>query len=232
MSLVFSYSLLDTFHNVCPRQAYGKFIARNLKSTYTQTAGIDHHKALEDRMRRGDTLPDDLMKVEPLCAGLKARAGLKVALEISLGLTRDGRPTGFFSRTEDTSPDTVWLRGKPDLFAYGEGQPFALMLDWKTGKPRDNALQHEITAVLAFAHYPRVHNIKALNVYTKTGAMGPPHLFDRIGVPMMLAHIRRLTEGVEQALAENAWPARPGPLCGWCADFACEHNTNKEKGNG
>jgi hypothetical protein len=213
MALAFSYSLLDTFHNVCKKQAYHKFILRDVKSTYVQQDGIDAHKVIEARLRDKTGLPESLARAEPLVASLE-KPGLKVALEIKLGLSHKLQACGFFD------PD-VRYRGVPDVIAYRDDNPTFLMIDWKTGKPRQNELQHKINAVLVFAHYPRAERITGFNAYTKTGALGDIHTFSRLYVPEYLAALEALSRDVE---LETQWTAREGPLCGWCPVKACQHN--------
>lgn len=223
--MIFSYTFLNTYHDICPRRAYEIYIAKSIPYTDTPATieGKALHKAIERRMLHGAPLPPELATIEPICASFTGR-GLKLAVEMKLGATKDWRPTDFF---EKKAPDKIYddtprLRGVPDLNAYTTAlQADAIIVDWKTGKPRDNYLQHSINAALVFAHYGRVQRITALNVYTRTGEIGERHSFGRGTLAQQHAHLARLMDEVEQA---ETFPERRSPLCQWCPVRACQHN--------
>jgi CRISPR/Cas system-associated exonuclease Cas4 (RecB family) len=226
-NLVFSYSMLSAYE-ACPRKMHAQYIAKTVKSTWTQDQGVNLHKAMENRIRNGTPLPKELQKAEPVVASLLKIQGAKIALEMKMGATVDWQPSDFFAPRKDMDP-VPWLRGAPDVNVYGSGlNANALLVDWKTGKPRDNELQHSINAMLTFCHYPRVNKIEAFNFYTKIGEMGPVSKYTREWMPEVRRAIERRTDEVQAAVESNYFPAVRGGLCGWCAVATCEHNRNPE----
>lgn len=225
--MIFSYTFLNTYHDICKRRAYEIYIAKTIPYTDSPATleGKAMHKAIERRLVAGAELPPELVSVEPVCASLSGR-GLKLAVEMKLGATRDWRPTDFFGKKakDQLFDDTPRLRGVPDLNAYtSSSQADAIIVDWKTGKPRDNYLQHSISAALVFAHYQRVHRVTAFNVYTKTGELGERHVFSRGTLATQHAHLTRLMDEVEQT-PPGEFTERQGPLCAYCPVKACKFN--------
>ena len=224
--LIYSFSFLDCYHNVCPRQAWEKYVAKTVKYVPQVSAdGVDAHKALEDRLKRDVPLPPPLANAEPVCASLK-KPGLKLAIEVKMGCTVDWRPAPFFENNDPQSP-APRFRGVPDVNAYAPAAGAAVLVDWKP-KAKNNWLQHAINASLVFANYDTVRSITAFNVIYKTGGLGERHSFSRDTLAETHAVIRRLADEIDAAGRSARWPERQGPLCAWCAVEACQFNRNKE----
>src|SRR4051812_5012730 len=92
--LVYSYTLLSTY-NICPHQCWRRFIRKDIpfKKTKAMDEGIAGHSALEFRISGQKPLPLSLQRWESYAAALD---GLNARTELSLGITIQGRPTGFF----------------------------------------------------------------------------------------------------------------------------------------
>jgi hypothetical protein len=220
MSLVFSFSMINTFYNVCRRQAYHKYVVKDAVDTWTQRGGINRHKAVENHVRHCEPLPPDLQSLAGFLAKLRA-PGRKVALELKLGLRADGTPTQFFAN------DVRW-RMVPDILVYRENNDRAAAFDVKTGKPTQNFVQHALVAAGIFAHYPQINEVVARNIYSRTGAPGPEMRFERAAMPVVMEDIQARALELEHAFEDENCPPRQSPLCAYCGVKSCSFNNNPE----
>src|ERR1700750_1810694 len=93
--MIFSYTLIDTFHNVCPRQAYERWWLK-VKEPETQ-AMIDGkwaHKCLAQRLMYRESLPFGVKDLEPTCAAIEARGTAQC--EVKMAVDRNLQSSGFF----------------------------------------------------------------------------------------------------------------------------------------
>lgn len=218
--MIFSYTLIDTFHNVCPRQAYERFVKKSIPFVETpeMKKGKEAHKALEKRLSHSYPLPGGLAACEPVAKAIDAR-GIPF-VEKRFGVDRNLNHTGFF----DTD---VWLRGNVDVQLMSKEYAGAFIVDWKTGKNREGGKepwQLMIYAGATFAEYPECQRVTAVNVYTGTGQMGTAHTWTYTEAPAIWRTIVPLMQEIEYAEQTGKWPETPGPLCGWCPVVKCQHN--------
>jgi len=222
--MIYSYSLINCFHEVCPRQAYERWWLK-VKAPYTpeQYNGITLHKATERRMLHDVPLPPELTQIEHLCKALEGR-GIP-QLEVKMATARDCTATGFWD-------GDAYLRGVLDVALYNADNTQVFIGDWKTGKKREDGvpLQLMIFAAFTFAYDEPLKQVTAVNMYTRDGTMGKVHTWNRSELPELWRHILPLIHEIEQAEFDQKWPERQGPLCAWCPVFHCQHNRNPQKG--
>ena len=169
--------------------------------------GITTHKILEDFINGVSArLPVEL---DAHAAPLK-RSGARA--EVKLGMTEDFRPAEFFG--------APWGRGKADVLILDP--PQAMIVDWKTGKVREDDRELRQLALLVRANYPEVNRITGCYVWLKEGRAGP--LYD-------LTDVNRTYHGTVASMAEAAsygddWPTKPNALCSWCPVADCRFNSN------
>lgn len=222
--MIFAYTLINTFHDVCPWQAYQRWwLKLKVPTTPEMQKGFDDHSALEKRLKFGHALPPHLDVCEPTCEALMAR-GIPIT-ETKMGVTRSLESTGFWD-------NDCYLRSVADVKLYNDGNTSVFIGDWKTGKKREDGepLQLMILAGSAFAYYPTLQTVAAANIYTSDGKTGKVHTWRRSQLPEIWRTIVPMIQEIEQAEKDNNFPKRKGPLCGWCPVFSCEHNRNPQKG--
>lgn len=154
--------MLNTYREICPHQAAERFIYKRVPFVETpqMKRGNDVHKAMEQRIgRQRRPLPVDM----PYEHFAKSFDGRKVHPEIKLGVTKDGRATGFF----DTD---VFGRGKLDCPVVGGDQAF--IPDWKTGKIREDPFELAIGAVLLKAKFPHLTKIVGRYIWLQDQKLG------------------------------------------------------------
>jgi hypothetical protein len=103
----------------------------------------------------------------------------------------------------------------------------ALLLDWKTGKKREDPTELATNAMLVQAHNPQLTTIKGRYVWLKDGVLGEEH--DVSDTASTWAAVNNTVEEIRDCQAENNWPKKQGPLCAWCNVFDCENNRNPKK---
>lgn len=222
--VIYSYSLINTFHEVCPRQAYERWWLKCPTPVSAKlTKGNADHKALEKRLVHGNRLPDDLQQCEPICEAFMAR-GVPVA-ETKFAVNRALESTGFFD-------SDCYIRGVSDVKLYSKNDTSVFIGDWKTGKKREQGepLQLMINAAAEFAETPDAQTVTCANIYTKPGQMGQVHSWKRSELPELWRVIVPLVQEIEQAEAAGKFPERQSPLCAWCPVFHCQHNRNPQRG--
>lgn len=217
MTYVHSYTAIDTFHNICPRQANERFIAKTIP--YSETPAMQDgkriHKYIEDHINGVDPLPAWMGHVVPVIESLKRYGEGATRAELKMGVTNELAACHFFD-------PRVYLRGSIDLLLATNDT--ALIVDWKTGKKRDKELQLMLYALFAFAVLPMLQNITALNFYVKEAdPFGKRFTWTRAEVPEMWRTVIPLMHEIEQAIATGRFIERPGPLCKWCPVETCQH---------
>lgn len=213
-SLVFSFTMLNTYRNICPHQAYRRYIKKDLPFVESEAMqfGNKVHSALELRVGGGKPLPQDMQQWERFAAPL---AGAKAKAEQKLGITKEGVTCGFFD-------DNVWFRGKVDITVINGTTAF--LPDWKSGKPREDPFELETNAMLIKAKYPQL--TKIVGCYIWLGPKGG----DRMGQQYDLSHtvdtftyVQRIAADLEEDIRNNDFEKRKGGLCPWCPCDDCEH---------
>lgn len=212
---VFTYTMINTFL-ICPEQMYRRYVKKDLefKMTPEMEFGNEVHTAMEYRLG-GKPLPVKMQQWEPFAAALD---GLKARAEVKLGITAEGKPTGFFDKD-------VWLRGKADVIAIAGSAAF--LPDWKTGKPREEPLELAVNAMLVHAHNPHLRTFTGVYAWLKENRMGIPH--DVSDTNSTWAKVNNIVEDIKDSMQTGDWTKRKSPLCSWCDVFDCEYNSNPKR---
>ena len=173
------------------------------------------HLAMENRLRIKQPLPPKYAQWEPFAAPFDARQALMV--EEKLGVTKDGKPCGFFDKD-------VFFRGKIDVAIVNGNN--AYICDWKSGGSKyEDSFELEIGAVLLQAKFnlfdPYVRTIKGQYVWLVENRLGA--LYDLSDTNKTFAKMKRLMDEIERDRARDWFEKRKSGLCGWCPVKACEH---------
>jgi hypothetical protein len=205
VSLTFSHTALKDYGN-CPLQYQHKRILKDIPDVKGDAAiwGERVHKDFELRITEGTPLPEHLMQFEPVMIKF---LGLETKCEWKMCLNENLKPTEWMA------PD-AWLRSVIDLYARLT-TTVALVVDYKTGKVRDDFDQLELFALQVFAHEPEVDEVRSTYIWTQGGTLTSAtykredanKLWEKV-----IAKIRRVYRSVES----DVWPAKPSGLCNWC----------------
>ena len=207
--MVISYSFVNDYTN-CPRKAYHKYVIRDMPKE--DSTALRHgnvvHRMLEDAINDQKPIPSEY----PYERFIRALQGLHAPLkaEVKVAATSDGVACDYYAKE-------VAFRGKVDVLISTANE--AVLVDWKTGKIREDPLELEIQASLVGINLPSVGKLSGYYVWLAEGKVGRKHSFDS---PKKT--FDRLTKIREEAMNRTEWEPKPNPLCGWCALKTCEFN--------
>lgn len=211
--LIFTYTMLNTYL-ICPHQMYRRYVLKDLPFVETDEMkwGTQVHGAMEYRMG-GKPLPADMRQWEPIAAPIAARSP---KTEQQLAINREGRPIDYWDKSGQ-----IFFRGKNDITLFHTSAASALLLDWKTGKRREDPFELATNAMLIHAHNPHLTSIKGHYVWLKENALGAPH--DVSDTRSTWAKVNNLAEEIKDCQSSNEWVKKKGPLCGYCNVVDCEN---------
>lgn len=210
-----TFTLYNNFDN-CPHKAYRIYVKKDLprqEQTPEMAFGNHVHTAMELRLGRGAELPDDLKKLEPIAAQLDALPpDLPRRTEFKLAFKADGTPCDWYASGE-------WFRIKMDWHVRSPSDVW--LIDWKTGKPREEPWELECASLALKIHFPAITSVVAQYYWTQENKLGLRYTLNNW--PSYFAQLQRVRNEMEQYAREGDWPKRKNPLCGWCPVTDCEH---------
>lgn len=213
--LPWSYTSLDDFVN-CPRAFYEKRVIKSVKEEEGEHLiwGNYVHKAFEDRIKDGVSLPPDLESHEILMEKLETMPG-EHWTERKVALNKKVQPCDFFAKD-------VWFRGVIDFSkVWGEQ---AWIYDYKTGKPHSKFKQLKLFALHTFAQFPEVQYVETNFYWTKTETVTREHYKREQIAKLWLEFVPDLKQYVE-AFKTDTWQPRRSGLCkNYCPVRGCEFN--------
>lgn len=210
-----SYSSLKDYTN-CPKKYYEVKVIKNYEVPTSQQMlyGKEVHKALEDYVRDGTPLPKNYTRFKAMVDELIAIPGTKYP-EHEMGLTRDRQACAF-------DDPNRWVRGIADLLIV-DGED-AFIIDYKTGSNRyPDPKQLRLMALMTFAHFPEVKNIKAGLLFVMHNSFVTEE-YNRDKIEESWAHFTAPLTLLKQSYETNKWMPNPTPLCRYCPVDSCEFN--------
>lgn len=215
--LTWTYTMLQTYLDICAHQAYRRYIAKKGDSDhipYSETPEMEWgnavHSAMEHRLLRRKPLLESMHPFEKFAVPFD---GKKVICEPKLAIDRNWKIVDYFA-------NDVWGRNRCDLALIQDDK--AYLADWKTGRVRENPFELEIQALFLRCKYPQLRTIKGQFVWLKTGEMGPLH--DLSDVKRTATKVVDTVKMIEADRLAGEFEKEPGPLCGWCDVKDCEYN--------
>lgn len=205
--VTWSYSALNAFET-CPRRYYLTKVSKEVqeKQTTATLHGNEVHKAIELHIKGQQQLPNKYEQYRPMLERLKNVRG-KVEAEQKIALTRDFKPTTYFAKD-------VWMRAVLDYSAVQTKS--ALILDWKTGKPKSEPDQLELFAATAFTVHPHIETVKTGFVWLGHDKIDTAE-YRRDEAPVIWQKFTRRVARIEHAVSSGDFPPKPSGLCReWC----------------
>lgn len=217
MSKPFSWSFTSLEqYRTCPRQYHEVRVLRNFKDEKNEAAlwGDRVHEAIATALRDGAPLPDNMSVYESIIAPFRTLTGV-LSVENKLCITEQMQPCEFFA------PD-AWCRGIIDALWVRDG--VAKAVDWKTGKRKLASDQLKLFALLTFAAYPQVNEVRTMFVWLKTGQVDRQD-FMRHQISKLWESFLLDLQRVKNSLATDTWAPRTSGLCSqWCPVTTCQFN--------
>jgi hypothetical protein len=173
------------------------------------------HKAIEDYIKEGKPVPENMQRFIPIVdrfvnAPGDTYAEMELACDISL------QPTGFWD-------DNAWCRGKGDIVKVNGRK--ALNGDWKTGQWKSGSLQLDLAGVMTFASFPDVDDITTVFVYFQQPTKPVSKRFKREDIPSIMQQFEPGVRDMKYSEDTGVWPKKPSGLCKrHCPVQDCEYH--------
>lgn len=204
---VWSYSSLTAFET-CPRRYQVVRILKLIKEEETVATrhGNEVHKALELYGRDGTALPEKYASYQPMMDAILRAPGEK-HFEVKFALTENLQPTDFFA-------PNCWVRGVLDVqIINGEK---AVVVDHKTGKPKNDPSQLKLFAAATFAQHPTTQAVTTGYAWLAFNLLDR-ETYTRAQADAIWAGFRSRVSRLDQALEYDEFPPKPSGLCRqWC----------------
>lgn len=209
-----SYSALTEFEN-CPKKYYHLRVIKDVKDEDNQWSGEGKqvHEALYKRVVDGTPLPLNLRMYEPMAAKFADAPGDKYG-EMKFALTREFQPTEFFA-------NDVYIRAIIDLLIV-RGK-HAIIVDWKTGKVKDDFTQINMSAAVLSQFMPELETFTVAYVWLKSRNVSQATM-RRSDMPSVWGDLLPRATRIEEARSTTTFSAKPSGLCAYCPVKACPHH--------
>jgi hypothetical protein len=170
------------------------------------THGNEVHGALEHHLNGTKHLPEKYAEYLPMVERVRQQPGKRL-VEYKFGVTAGFKETTFFGKD-------VWFRGVIDVGVVGPKT--AVLLDWKTGKPKVDGDQLKLFAAAGFATFPYLEKINTGYVWLAHSKMDT-QTFNRADLPEIWQEFTPRVIRMVKALDEDKFPPKPSGLCRqWC----------------
>lgn len=205
--LPWSYSSLTAFET-CPRRFKITKIDKLIREPQTEATlhGNEVHKALELAVAGTKPLAEKYAPYSSMVNKLLAAPGTKKT-ESKFALTSAFAPTEFFA-------PNAWVRGVIDLAILNPKS--ALILDYKTGKPKPDHDQLRLFAATTFAQHPYLKRVTTGYLWLAYNRLDKD-TFTRHDIPGIWKDFLPRVQRIMRAEETSEFPPRPSGLCGsWC----------------
>lgn len=209
--MIYSYSSLNCWLN-CPQQFFRKYKARDTLPYQGKEAqaGTEVHEAIETALKTRQPLPKHMEVYEESISSVRgkisnARIEQTIYLDDKFDYALIRPAKGFVA--------------KLDVLLISTDGKRAVVMDWKTGKPREDTLQHDCYALTVMKAFPEVQDLTGFNVYLKTGKIGEQLNYERCNISAVQEKVARIIAQIE---ADDRWAPKPSGLCAYCSAHKCK----------
>jgi len=103
----------------------------------------------------------------------------------------------------------------------------AVIIDYKTGSSKyPDVKQLKLMALMTFAHFPEVNNIKAGLLFVKDSVF-ITEVYAKDDIEKLWDSFEPTLERLKQSYENDIWQANPTGLCGWCPVKSCEFHKER-----
>jgi len=213
-----SFSALTNFET-CPKKYYHLSVVKDVKEPPSEhlTHGNRIHTAFEQRVRNGTKLPIGTRQYETFLAALAGLSG-DIQAEQKLAITAEFTPCEWFSQE-------VWARCVLDYLCIQGDR--ALIVDYKTGRRKDDDSQLSLMCGMVFCHMQEIKEVHASFYWMQepTGHQIDTLILERSDLPMIFSRFMPRIKRYQLAHNTTEFPAQPGGLCRrFCPVKSCPHH--------
>lgn len=217
-----SYSRLSVFEQCEARFDY-QYVSKRVQDSMNEASayGDRVHKTLESFGNAGKQGPEAIAGVKalatsaeelqtldrwgPLVERILSQPGEKV-FEYQMAVNKDLQPVDWFAKD-------VWIRSIADVLVIHDDT--AYVLDWKSGKVKDNPTQLQLFAAMVLWHYPEVQKVKTSFVWLAHNEVTNSHYERRFLGALWRALEPRFLR-VQETIELGVFKTKPSGLCPWC----------------
>lgn len=231
-----SYSKLKN-SETCPRRHYEMDIAKTFVEKKEPGGPLDWGDKVHDAMKRAllgeppiapdgsgivvgapGALPPEMSDYTPWVNRVKAGPG-KLLVEQKYAITKEFKATQYFA-------GNVWYRGIGDVVRVWDD--CGLILDWKTGRPKEDGTQLKLMAQCLFSFYPLLKVVRSEFIWLQEDPAATnkdnrhTELVTRSSLALDWVGILDRVAVLEDMHKAQSFPPKPGALCKkYCAVQSC-----------
>jgi hypothetical protein len=214
-----SFSALNNFET-CPKKFWHLRVERDVREEEGPALryGKRVHKALELHVDKNTPLPDELSSLQKHVAAFRSWP-YERHCEMELAITEKYTPTDWFAKD-------VWLRAKLDLVLINEKNSAAMIVDYKTGKMKDDGfLQLSLAAAMLLLHYKWLKVVRIAYLWTEYDGVVTHTELTRKDFMEVWNKLLPRFNAFDEAHQRDNFPARPSGLCKkHCPVKQCPYN--------
>ena len=206
-----SFSALTRYEQ-CPKQYYHISVKKDVKDEGSEFSeeGQIVHKGMYDRVCKGKPLPLNYRYLETTAAKFVGLPG-DTSGELKFAMARDFSPVQYFDQS-------VFVRVVVDLLNVRGTQ--AVVVDWKTGKPKPGFTQLGLTAAVLSTHLPEIETFKVAYVWLQNKSV-TSHTYTKASLMEVWNDLLPRVAKIEAAIKTTDFPAKPSGLCKYCPVTSC-----------
>jgi len=208
MHFALSHSRLNDF-GMCGRMFQHKHILKDVPppSGPQLDRGNEVDEALTKAVKTG-LVPPSLEHMRKIILALYVREG-ETHTQLQLALTWGLKECDWFDTRNS------WFRAKFDVIMFD--CDVCTIIDWKTGRIREDSKQLERYAFAVFAAWPFVNTVKTIYAWVDHKTISPPAVYTREGDYFRIGkEVVGLSKIVDEAIATNEFPPKKNDKCKWC----------------
>lgn len=213
MNFAWSFSG-NSMHDLCPKKYFHIRVAKDFKDEDSAESdeGKIIHKVLHRRVIDGVALPLQQRHFEAMVAPFAATKCEKAG-EIKLCLNRKFEPVDYFARD-------AYCRSIIDLLMLPR-KTHAIIVDWKTGKVKDDFEQIELAAAMLDCLMPELLTFELVFGWVRHRKFTRKSI-TKADLPAIWKRNLDKANAIEQATLTTNFPAKKSGLCkGYCPVSTC-----------
>lgn len=215
MSKPFAWSFSATsMYDTCPKKFYHIRVIKDFKDEDSAESeeGKIIHKVMHRRVIDGVALPLQQRHFESMAAPFAAMKCEKAG-EIKLCLNRKFEPVDYFAKD-------AYCRSIIDLLLLPRST-HGIIIDWKTGKPKDDFEQIELSGVMLFQLMPELQSLKLVFGWLRHRSFTDKSI-TRADAAAIWKRSLDKANAIEEATLTSNFPAKKSGLCrGYCPVTTC-----------
>jgi hypothetical protein len=219
--LAWSFSALSVFET-CRKKFYHLKVAKDVKDGDSEAAseGKAKHEALYNYVFKDKPLPINMRMYQKVADAYKSRKGRVDDIQGELKLCLDDKfqPVEWFAKT-------AWVRAILDLLLVRGN--VAVLVDWKTGKRKDDFTQLELAAAILSQYMPELEEFHLIFEWLQDGERSK-QVIKKDDLKQVWTNFLPRVNEIEEARKTTEFPASPSGLCGWCPVTSCPHWFDKD----